>query len=127
MRLVLSNLLNRPTGEGQPAGKSVPKCNAERVDVGPRIDCSTRELLGTGEGGSSDKFAMRKFHFSGRGTGRLGQSEVDHLYFHLCRRVLARRQHDVSRFQVTMNQPALGRCDQSARYLNRDLQRSFYL
>src|SRR6516165_6211811 len=104
-----------------PARNHVVQRRAKRIDVGPDINVTLLQLLGTSEvrranEAASNRQRRRVLPFSLR---TFGQPEIDDLHHVLAFLI---NEHKVRRFQVAMDKLLLGRRGQSARNLERDCQ-----
>src|SRR5262249_20452961 len=84
------------------------------------------ELLRAREIGCANESLMRLVHFSSGVSDCLGESEVNDFDVQLRRLRVASGQHDVSGFEIAMDQTVGGRGTQRARDLDRNCENEFY-
>src|SRR5258707_13985143 len=121
-------LIHHLTGsapEWRSAGQHLPECHAQRVEIRPAVQGESGELFGTSKFWCSDKTSWRRnCRLETRFSDRLRQTEIDNF----CRdtAVILQTHHDVTRFDVPVNEVLFVHCSQPGGHLGGNLQRQLH-
>jgi hypothetical protein len=99
-----------------------PKASAQGVNVAAHIHLAASELFRAGVTGRSDKSPVSQIPFPKALRRHFSETKVDYFYFELRARLLTASQHDITRFQIAVNQPLTGRSNEGARHLLPNLE-----
>src|SRR5271165_6705850 len=123
--LMLVHYLTRRAPEWRSARQHLPECHAQRVEIRPSVQGEPGELFGTSKFWCSDKTSRRRnCGLETRFSDRLRQTQVDNF----CRdtALILQTHHDVTRFDVPVNEVLFVHRSQPGGHLRCDFQRQLY-
>src|ERR1700746_4017369 len=123
---MLVHHLTRRAPKWRPARQHLPECHAKRVEIRPGVQGEPGELFGTSKFWRSDKNSRRRnCGLETRFTDSLGQTEIDN--FCCDPAVILQTHHDVTRFDVPVNEILFVHRSQPGGNLRRDSERQLYV